>query len=123
MRTALLPGLFLLLAQPALPQVSDTVSTPTRTVTFAWDYPTNELSPSLTFILYSAADLSLSATNWVSLTNTVGTNLTLTISITPGLRFFYLTASNFWGESLPSQMAVTPATAKTTTNLTIRRGL
>jgi hypothetical protein len=77
------------------------------TITLAWNYPTNELSTNLTFNLYH----SLAVTNplpWMMMTNTVGTNLNCKVDIIPGEHYFYVTASNFWGESLPSNILGLP---------------
>ena len=81
------------------------------TITLAWNYPTNELSTNLTFNLYH----SLTITNplpWTVMTNIVGTNLVCSLNIIPGEHYFYVTASNFWGESVPSNILGLPPVAK-----------
>jgi hypothetical protein len=95
--------------------------TPSGKVTLAWDYPASELSTNLTFRVYSSATMQLPITAWPVLTNVVGTNLSVQVTVAPGQRFFFLTASNFWGESGPSNLANTPPLPRDMTNLTINR--
>ena len=98
---------------------------PTRaadaTITLAWDYPTNELSMTLTFKLYHSETLTLPAAQWTVLTNIPGTSLQVTVPVTISQHYFYLTASNWWGESDPSNVASTPAPPRSG-RLTIHRG-
>ena len=94
---------------------------PSGRVRLAWDYPTNELSTNLVFRLYTSTNSMLEATNWTVLTNVVGTNLSVDIRIVPGERFFFLTASNFWGESFLSNIASTPALPRADLKPTITR--
>jgi hypothetical protein len=50
------------------------------------------------------------------------TNTTITIEVpTPGRYFFYVTASNFWGESFPSSTVSTPANATGAQNLKVKK--
>lgn len=79
-----------------------------NSVTLAWDYPTNELSTNLLFKVYSHTNITVPLTNWTVLTNVVGTNLNVAIPMNAQQRFFYVTASNYWGESFPSNVAGTP---------------
>jgi len=81
-----------------------------------WDYPANELT-NVTFNVYSTTNIALPLTNWLVMTNVNSTNVVL--DITPGQRYFYATATNFWGESDPSTVASVPATPKSGTNLVI----
>jgi hypothetical protein len=80
-----------------------------NSVTFAWSYPTNELSTNLTFKLYASPDVTVPLTNWAVLTNVVGTNLQVTVPLAATNLFFFLTASNYWGEGNPSGVVSTPA--------------
>jgi hypothetical protein len=94
---------------------------PSGSVTLAWDYPTNELSPNLTFNLYSTTNVTASVTSWPLLTNIVGTNLQASITVQPGQRFFVMTASNFWMESEFSNVVYVPPLPAVGSNLNIRR--
>lgn len=69
---------------------------PDGRIQFAWDYPTNELSTNLTFILWKSTDL----TNWTQVAAFPGTNTTATFTLAPvGACAFALSASNFWGST------------------------
>ena len=94
---------------------------PSGLVTLSWDYPAYELSDKLTFKVYSSATMVLPLESWPVLTNVSGTNLSVKLQILPGQRFFYMTASNFWGESGPSNLIGTPPLPRDMTNLTISR--
>lgn len=98
-------------------------------VTLAWN-PQPQLDSNAVFNLYGSTNVSLPVSQWMYLTSapaaTVsGTNswptTNLTVTMTPGVFFFYLTASNFWGESGPSNQAGTPAVPVTVTNVNIHR--
>lgn|SRR3990167_7444759 len=95
---------------------------PSGRVILAWDYPTNELGTNLTFRLYGSSNITTPLTNWTVLTNVVGTNLSVTVQIQPGVYFFALTASNFWMESDFSNVASTPALPRSDSKLGITRG-
>jgi hypothetical protein len=73
------------------------------------------------FKLYHSTDPAVPLAQWTPLTNIAGTNLSVTLNIEPGVHCFFLTASNWWGESDPSNVASTPAPPRSG-NLTIRRG-
>lgn len=79
---------------------------PTGHIQFEWDYPTNELSTNLTFILWKSTDL----TNWTQVASFPGTNTTATFTLAPvGACTFAISASNFWGAtSFFSNFAFTP---------------
>lgn len=96
--------LLLLLALPAMgaPGVLRT------NAMLRWTYPTNELSTNLTFYIYSHTNISVPLTNWPVLTNVVGTNLSVAFPINAQQRWFFMTASNWWAESLPSEVVGTP---------------
>lgn len=80
-------------------------------VTLQW----NSQPEADSFYIYHSIDL----TNWSVLTNTTGTNVTLPLA--PGIHFFKLTASNFWGESTFSSTVGTPSPATNPSGLAIRR--
>lgn len=46
---------------------------------------------------------------------------TLTVAVTPGISYFYVTASNFWGETDPGTIVSTPAVPSRVNNVTIKR--
>lgn len=74
-------------------------------ITLLWDYPASNLSTDLVFRVYTSSDL----TNWTALATVPGgTNGVLSLQVLPAEAFYYVTASNFWGESLPSAPASTP---------------
>jgi len=83
----------------ALPLLADDLK-------LTWDYPEEEKADIDVWKLYHTSSLeepiawSLYGTYPVDLT----TNL-ITVDIQPGREFFYLTASNYWGESMPSNTA------------------
>lgn len=64
-------------------------------------------------------------TNWTVVGFTLGTNappmrqLTIT-NVTPGLINFHITASNAWGESLPSEILTLPPTNRAPTLIRVR---
>ena len=89
-------------------------------ITLAWDYTVSDITPDMIFKIYHSTDVA--ATNWPLMTNVSPPALSVQLTILPGAHFFYATASNFWGESDPSNIAKTPGTARNPTNLTIRRG-
>jgi hypothetical protein len=68
------------------------------TATLTWDYPPDEVS-NVTFNIYFTTNIS-SPPNWNVITNVVGTNAL--VPIMPGNGFFFATASNQFGESIPS---------------------
>jgi len=88
-------------------------------VNLAWDYPTNELSTNLTFKLYSATNIASPVATWPLLTTVVGTNLSVTLPIDAQQRYFVMTASNWWGESIPSNVAGTPPLPRSDSKLSL----
>lgn len=87
------------------------------TITFSWTSQPGVDS----FNLYTSDTLQLPLTNWLLLTNILGTNSSFSVLVTPGPQFYYLTASNFWGESGPSVVVSTPP-VPTNSVLNIRKG-
>jgi len=84
---------------------------PNGNIRCEWDYAPTEVT-NVVFRLYRSTD----AVNYTVLTNVVGsTNVDLVV--TPGKNWFYVTASNFWGESTPSNIASTPAAPNASGNL------
>lgn len=72
------------------------------TVDLSWTYSPSEVS-NVTFNIYFSTNVALPTTNWTLITNISGTNVTIQVS--PGQGFYFATASNAFGESLPSNTA------------------
>ena len=100
---------------------ANSIPTGPTSITLAWNYPANQLSTGLVFRVYSSLDITTPLQNWTVLTNVVGTNLFVTLSVQPGARYFSLTASNLWGESDFSNVASTPAVPRSDVDLSVRR--
>ena len=96
-------------------------TTATNDITLAWDYPASELSTNLSFKLYHSVNPAQPLAQWTPITNIAGTNLSVSLPVEVGVHFFYLTASNWWGESDPSNVASTPPPPRSGI-LGIRRG-
>jgi hypothetical protein len=94
---------------------------PKGKVTLAWDYPTNELSRDLTFLIRRSTNISIPMTNWTVIARVVGTNMQATVFVTPGVNFFVCTASNLWGESDFSNVVSMPGLPRSDVNLVILR--
>ena len=74
-------------------------------VTLGWDpYPTNEVTGA-TIRVYYSADLDAPISSWTMLTNVPATDTSVVLTVSPGRRFFYCTAANSSGESVPSGTA------------------
>lgn len=102
---------------------------PNQHFSLAWDYPTNSVSDDLQFNMYCAVDASLPLTDWTIYssgsytqywTGTVsGTNYTYALSNNvPAMRslVFFVTASNMWGESMPSNTVTSSPSLKPISN-------
>ena len=85
-------------------------------LTISWDYPADEMD-GITFYVYETTNVI--GGNWAIKTNTTATNVSFAVA--PGKRFYRATASNFWGESDPSNIINTPEVAKMPANLTIKK--
>lgn len=97
--------LFSLLALAAFGQGSLT------TVTLAWD-PVPGLANDSTaaYVLYHSPDAGTWPAGWSVVTNVPATRTSVDIRVLPGVHFYTLTASNFWGESTNSNVVSTPVT-------------
>jgi hypothetical protein len=73
------------------------------------------------FVLYSSTNAALPLNQWQPWTNAPGTDPTVTVQMQPGAMFFFVTASNIWGESGPSNVTNTPVAPVSITNLNIHR--
>ncbi len=71
----------------------------TSKVKLEWDYPLDQLSPTLLFKIYHSTDINVPVSQWQVLTNVVGTNLSVVLPKQSGTHFFAITASNASGES------------------------
>ncbi len=87
---------------------------PNGHIRLLWDYP---VDADTTFNIHYSTDLAVPMTSWLVLTNVSTTNVDL--DITPGKMFFYVTATNFWGESDPSNVAHTPGVYQSAVNTRI----
>ena len=91
----------------------------TNGILLAWDYPASVLSTNqVLFKLYSTTNLTSPQSSWplvksIRSTNgiPVGTNLSFITAfpMQAEARYFVMTASNFWGESVFSSVAATPS--------------
>jgi hypothetical protein len=88
-----------------------TTGTITRTITLVWNYPSNEMSADLTFIMYHSPVMT-NLLPWTVITNIVGTSTTCVVNLVPGENCLYVTASNFGLESPPSNILRFPPVAK-----------
>lgn len=87
----------------------------TSAVQLSW--PANDHSQQITaYNVYTAANHNGPFT---PVGSTPGT--TLTVAVTPGVSFFYVTASNFWGETDPGTIVNTPAVPSKVNGVTIKR--
>jgi hypothetical protein len=91
-------------------------------IKLAWDYPQDELSTNLTFVLYSTTNITTPFGLWAVVTNVSGTQTGVTVRVTPGKLFLTLTASNLWGESDPCNIVPLPALPRNDSKITVRRG-
>jgi hypothetical protein len=101
------------------------IPTGPTSLTLAWD-PEPGID---TFKLYASSSLQVPLASWVLLTNVPGTVVSATnsypatnaqIVVLPGSMFYYLTASNLWGETGPSNITNTPP-IPVATNLNLHR--
>lgn len=90
-------------------------------VTLVWDYVA-PVSDDLVFVLRQSANLNTPIAQWNIVATIAGTNRAFTFGMLPGAQFFTLTASNFWGESIPSNVASTPTLPAIATNISLRLG-
>jgi hypothetical protein len=91
-----------------------------KTVTLTWDYDPNAVTSDSVFKLYSSTNVALPFTNWTPVGTVSGTIRTITVSnIAAQQCWFAVTFSNWWGESLPSNIAGTPQIPGAVSNLRI----
>lgn len=95
-------------------------ATNTATITVKWVYPFDLLvvdDPD--FRVYWSDDLAIPMTNWVLVATTKA--MAVKVTVVPGVNFFAVNASNFWGVSFFSDVTNTPPVVKTDVPLTITR--
>lgn len=61
------------------------------------------------FKVYGTNDISAPLSSWPLLATVPGSVPEAFLPLAPGKMFFYVTASNYWGESLPSNVTNTPS--------------
>lgn len=91
------------------------------TLLLEFDYPKPDLGTNIWFQVYHSTNVSLPLTNWTALTNVVGTGTVVRVRAEPGVNFFSMTASNFWGRSDFSTVASTPPAPRSDAVITISR--
>lgn len=85
-----------------------------------FEWTANDSAEQVTaYQLYSATNVTGPYAISAITANGSQTNLTLT-NVVRGQAFYYLTASNFWGESLPGEAVSTPKLATEVGTLTIK---
>lgn len=110
----------------------------TAPLVLSFDYPTNAMDTNLVFQLRGTNALVPISTNWpvemvIPATNywtngwalpVTGTNYTITFTnpTLPGIHFWFVTAGDFWGESIPSNVLEIPPLPANTGNLKAQRG-
>ncbi len=72
---------------------------PDSVFTIAWDYPDALLSESITFNVYASSN----RVDWNTITNCVGTNLSMTVSVPYGCKWLRMTTSDGDAESEHSE--------------------
>ena len=60
------------------------------------------------YFVYANGDPSINTTNWPVIVSVPGTVTNVVLAMTPQMRFYAVTASNYWGESDFSNVAWTP---------------
>ena len=109
----MLVGMLLTGAPLAVAMLAGTMRT---NVSLTWDYPTNAFDTNLVFKLYASTNLLLPHDQWPLLMTIDGTNRTAAIPNAQPEQFFFLTCSNYWGESDPSKVAGLPPLPRATDN-------
>lgn len=98
------------LAVTILPPMPGTLPPPGVPVErgLTWPYPADELTTNVTFHVVTTTNISTPLASWTPFTNAIGTN-SIRISFLPGVNFFAVYASNYWGRGDFSDAALTPA--------------
>lgn len=106
----------LLLLLPLFLLLNTLFATPNGRIRLQWDASTET---NVTYNVYAHTNLLLPYTQWAMLTNVAATYVDL--DIIPGRYFFYVTATNFWGESDPSNLVSTPGVATSGGNFRVTK--
>lgn len=85
------------------------------TIQLSW--PANDSSQQIT--IYNVYTSASKSGPFTPVGSTSGTTLTAVVS--PGVSYFYVTASNFWGETDPGTIVNTPAVPSKVNGVTIKR--
>lgn len=89
-----------------------------NSVSLTWDYDTNSVPD--VFKLYSGTDLLVPMNEWPLVATVSGNVHNITVSnLAPQQAWFYVTASNWFGESVPSNLAGVPQPPSAVSNLRI----
>lgn len=88
-------------------------------ISLAWDYPESEKT-NVVFRVYSSTNITIPLNQWTVITNVTGTNF-VRLKVVPGVNYFTMTASNFWGESIFSEVVSTPALPRSDVNLKVQK--
>ena len=119
---------------PALVALTAPIAPVPVTVVLLFDYPTNEVDTNIVFILHGTTNATTPIQQWpVDATLSVapfwsngvvnvpiqGDHFVFSVSqpTLPGIKFWYVTASNFWGESFPSNVLAMPPAPRSDVNL------
>lgn len=127
-------GAMALIAAALMPPLPPGATVP---IVLSFDYPTNGMDTNLVFVLRGTTNVG-TATPWPVETTIPampfwtnawalpvnGTNYTITFTnqTIPDIHFWYVTATNFWGESDPSNVLGLPPLPTNTKNLKAARG-
>lgn len=106
---------------PPLPPTTRAITLRDR-ISLFWEYP-EEGDDTLSFNLWHSPTLpTLLSGGWAFRTNIPGTDRKIILPLEPGVHFFTLSASNFWGESSFSNVASTPAPPRSDFGMSIKPG-
>lgn len=88
-------------------------------ISLSWDYPESERT-NVVFRVYSSTNVTIPLSQWKVMTNVTATNF-VRLKVVPGVNYFTMTASNFWGESTFSEVVSTPALPRSDVNLKVQK--
>lgn len=80
-------------------------------INLTWEFPAPdyaEYPDADSFILYTSQNPKLPLDQWMQVATIPGTDRQFRIAVLKQRQFYYLVASNFWGISVPSNIAYTP---------------
>lgn len=93
-------------------------------VTLYWNYDPLLLT-NISFYIKGSSDVTVPLSNWTMMASVIGTSnaptpTNVTINLAPQQKFMFCVASNFWGESNPSNVASTPPPPRSDVSLGVR---